>query len=161
ATQRAAISLLDREGAAADIRRGLYFLTTALLILLALHFRRCVGYLLVALGIALNFVPMASHGGLMPVDYEIVRASGLLPEVSEADIGKQVPNSKDVILRAEDISFPWLSDRFVVTVPLYGTNVYSLGDFIAFAGAAAAALQVVVWVFLPAGVRRRNLEQPA
>mgnify|MGYP000895692520 CR=1 FL=1 len=85
----------------------MYFVTTALLILLALHFRRYLGSLLVALGIALNFVPMASHGGLMPVEYETVRGSGLLPDVSEADIGRQVPNSKDVVLRAEEISFAW------------------------------------------------------
>lgn len=159
-SQRAAISLLGREGAAADARRAVYFVTTALLVLLALHFRRYLGSLLVALGIALNFVPMASHGGLMPVDYETVRDSGLLPDVSEADIGRQVPNSKDVVLRAEDISFAWLCDRFVVTVPVYGTNIYSLGDFVAFAGAGAAALQVVASVFLPAGVRRREA-QPA
>lgn len=157
-TQRLAISLLARDGAAADLRRGLYFLTTALLILLALHFQRYVGAWLIAAGIALNFVPMALHGGLMPVDYELVRDSGLLPGVSEADIGQQAANSKDIILRREDIDFELLSDRYVITVPLYGTNIYSIGDFVAFAGAALAALQVVALAALPHDEERGRRE---
>lgn len=157
-TQRVAISWLARDGAAADVRRALYFVTTALVILLALHFRRYAGAWLIAAGIALNFLPMATHGGLMPVDYELVRTSGLMPGVSEADIGLQAPNSKDIILRRDDIVFEPLSDRYVITLPFYGTNIYSVGDFVAFAGAALAAVQVVAVAATPrgAGPKRRE-----
>jgi hypothetical protein len=150
--QRFAVSILHHDGAQADFRRAIYFITTAALILLALHFRRFVGAWLLALGIALNFIPMASYGGLMPVSYEHVVESGTVPNITEAAIGHQIANSKDIVLRQDDIRFEPLSDKYVVTVPVYGTNIYSLGDFVAFAGIVLAAGQVLLILFKP--VRR-------
>jgi hypothetical protein len=145
--QRIGVSLLDQGGWQADLRRAIFFSTTFLLIALALHFRYYLGAWFIAAGIAMNFIPMASHGGLMPVSYELIAESGEFPQITEADIGQQVENSKDIVLLREDINFEPLSDRYVLTLPLYRTNIYSLGDFVAFAGMGRAALQIVIQVF--------------
>lgn len=146
--QQLAISNLGRDGVEANVRRGIFFATTPLLIGIALCFRRYAGAWLVAAGIFLNFLPIAAHGGLMPVSYTIVRDSGAFPEISEADIGRQLHNGKDILLRRRDIRFYALSDRYTVDAPLYGKNIYSLGDFVLFAGGGLIIVQAVA-VLLP------------
>ena len=141
--QQVAISFLDTDGAAGVVRQVLFFSATLLLAAFALHFRRYWGAWLVALGILMNLLPMAAHNGSMPIDYAIITESGAFPEVSPDDIGEQTNHGKDVVLEREDIHFYFLSDRFVVTLPLYGTNIYSLGDFVLFAGLAAVVIQAV------------------
>ncbi len=147
--QRIGVSLLDLDGTQGGFRRAIFFSTTALLIGLALRFRWYVGAWLIAAGILMNFIPMASHGGLMPVALETIQSSTAFPEITEANIGKQVTNSKDIILRRDDINFEPLSDRFVITLPLYRTNIYSLGDFVAFAGFGLAVIQIAALFFVP------------
>ena len=148
-TQQVAISNLGRDGAEALLRRGIFFVTTPVLIGLALAFRRYLGAWVIAFGILLNFVPIAVHGGLMPVSYTIVRDSGAFPEITEADIGKQLHNGKDILLWREDIHFYELSDRYTVDAPLYGVNIYSLGDFVLFAGALMVFVQAVARIIVP------------
>lgn len=146
--QQLAISHLGTGGAAGTFRQVLFFSTTVLLALLALKVRRFWGAWLVALGILLNLVPMAFHSGSMPIDYAILERSGAFPEVTREDIGKQTNHGKDVVLDREDIHFFALSDRYVVTVPVYGTNIYSLGDFVLFAGLGLVIVQaagMAVW----------------
>lgn len=142
-TQQVAISNLGRDGGEALLRRGIFFVTTPVLIGLALAFRRYLGAWVIAFGIFLNFVPIIAHGGLMPVSYAIVRDSGAFPEITEADIGKQLHNGKDILLWPEDIHFYELSDKYTVEAPLYGVNIYSLGDLVLFAGALLVAVQAV------------------
>jgi hypothetical protein len=144
--QRIGVSRLGQDGAEADARRAIFYSTTAVLIVLALHFRRIAGAWLIAIGITMNFIPMTAHGGLMPVAWELIQESGEFPQITEADIGRQVHNSKDIVLRREDIHFEPLSDRYVLTLPWYGTNIYSLGDFVAFGGILLAAIQVIAYV---------------
>lgn len=141
--QQLAISNLGLDGVEADLRRGIFFVTTPVLIGIALCFRRFVGAWFIAAGIALNFLPIAAHGGLMPVSYAIVRDSGAFPEITEAEIGRQLHNGKDILLLREDIHFFPLSDRFTVDAPLYGTNIYSLGDFVLFGGGALVIVQAL------------------
>ena len=141
--QQLAISNLGRDGAEAAFRRGIFFVTTPMLVGIALCFRRYWGAWLIAAGVLLNFLPIAAHGGLMPVSYTIVRDSGAFPEITEADIGRQLHNGKDILLRRDDIHFFALSDRYTVDAPLYGENIYSLGDFILFAGGGLMILQAI------------------
>jgi hypothetical protein len=95
---------------------------------------------------------MAAHGGAMPIDFEILQRSGAFPEVTEADIGRQTNHGKDIVLRREDIRFFWLSDRYIVDLPVYGTNIYSLGDFVLFAGLGLVVVQATVVAFRPSPV---------
>lgn len=141
--QQLAISNVQPGGASGVFRQVLFFSTTAVLALLALRFRRFWGAWLVAVGILLNLIPMAAHGGSMPIDYAIIERSGAFPEVTLGDVGKQTNHGKDVILEREDVQFFALSDRYVITLPVYGPNIYSLGDFVLFAGVAAVLVQGV------------------
>ena len=83
----------------------------------------------------------------MPIDYEILESSGAFPEVTREDIGKQTNHGKDVVLERDDIHFFALSDRYVIDLPGYGTNVYSLGDFVLFAGVALLIVQAPLLLF--------------
>ncbi len=154
-SQQMAISYLGRDGLEANVRRGIFFVTTPILIGIALCFWRFWGAWLIAAGILLNFLPIAAHGGLMPVSYAIVHDSGAFPEITEAEIGRQLDNGKDILLRRDDIHFYPLSDRYTVDAPLYGKNIYSPGDFVLFAGGAVVIVQAV-WSFIP----RRRREEP-
>ena len=77
----------------------------------------------------------------MPISYTIARDSGVFPHITEADIGKQIGDSKDIILRREDIHFYYLSDLYARDVPGYKPNVYSPGDLLLFTGFGLAVLQ--------------------
>lgn len=138
--QQIAIRLVPTDGVAGGVRRVVFFVTTALLVVLALHFRRFVGAWLVAAGIVLNLIPMAAHGGSMPIAYDILADSGAF-DVTPEDIGEQSSAGKDIVLEREDIHFFPLSDRYVVDLPGYGTNIYSLGDFVLFGGLGLIVLQ--------------------
>lgn len=162
AAQEVAITSLAPDGDWDWLRRGVFLATTGMMIVVALSFRRFLGAWLVALGIAMNFAPMVAHGGNMPVAYEVVRDSGAFPEISEADIGGQLHNSKDVLLWKEDVRLFALSDRLTATLPGYRTNIYSPGDVVIAAGVLVAVTEVIAQALgygplLP--VRRRP--QPA
>ncbi len=156
AVQQVAIRRIATDGAPGFLRRSLFFVTTVVLVALALRFRRYIGAWVIAAGIVLNLVPMMAHGGLMPVSYAVVHDSGAFPEITEAQIGHQLGNGKDILLNNGDIHFEWLSDRYTVTVPIYGANIYSLGDFVLFAGIAFVVLQASAELVLPSLRERRT-----
>ena len=153
ASQQFAIRRLGVDGAASEFRKLLFLVTTVALMVLALRFRRYVGAWLIAAGIGLNLLPILAHGGLMPASYSVVHQSGYFPEITEAQIGHQLGNGKDILLRSGDIHFEALSDKYAVSVPVYGGNIYSLGDFVLFAGVGLVILQAVATPLLP----KRNL----
>ncbi len=144
ALQQIAIRTFALNGAPGIARRAIFLSTTAVLMLIALRYRRYFGAWLIAAGIGLNLIPMIIHGGLMPISYDVVHNSGAFPEITRADIGHQLSNGKDIVLNSKDITLPWLADRYTVTLPGYGTNIYSLGDFVLFAGVALVVLQLIV-----------------
>ena len=158
--QQLAISYMPLDGTAGAARRLLFLFTTIVLAGLALWFRRFIGAWLVAAGILFNLIPMMAHGGAMPIDYAIIERSGAFPEVTEADIGRQTNHGKDIVLRRDEIRFFWLSDRYIVDLPLYGTNIYSLGDFVLFAGLALIVLQAAFEALRPAPVPRPAADLP-
>lgn len=143
--QDLAISRVGPDSSLAWLRAAAFFAATLLFIALALVLRRYVAAWVVAAGILMNFIPMAAHGGLMPIAYEVIAATGEFPEVTPAAIGSQVENSKDIVLWREDVRFFFLSDRFLVSVPGYGPNIYSLGDFVAFGGVALGVVELAFY----------------
>jgi len=159
ALQQIAIRTFALNGAPGIARRAIFLGTTAVLMLIALRYRRYFGAWLIAAGIGLNLIPMVVHGGLMPVSYEVVHKSGAFPEITPADVGHQLSNGKDIVLNSKDITLPWLADRYTVTLPGYGKNIYSLGDFVLFAGIALVVLQLIlapIW----SGARPRSGQPP-
>lgn len=152
--QQFAVRGLGFEGGEALLRRGIFLVTTLGLVAMALHFRRFAGAWLVAAGILLNLPPILAHGGLMPVSYDTVAASGLLPGLEPDDMGQQITGSKDIILKQDDIHFPLLADQHIVSIPGYGPNIYSIGDFVLFAGVAVAIGEALAIITIPAVGRR-------
>jgi hypothetical protein len=159
--QQLAIRRIGTAGLAGGLRRTLFLATTVALMALALRYRRFLGAWLIAAGIGLNLLPMMAHGGLMPVSYRVVHDSGAFPEITEADIGQQLGNGKDVLLRDDDIQLAALSDRYALSVPLYGSNIYSPGDFVLFAGVGVVVLQAAGGAALPAFRRRSAVGEGA
>lgn len=144
--QDVAVSYIGPQSSLAWLRAVFFTGATVGFVALALVLRRYLAAWVVAAGIVLNFIPMAAHGGLMPIAYEVLAESGAFPVVTESSIGSQVENSKDIVLWREDVRFYALSDRFLVTVPGYGPNIYSLGDFVAFAGVGLGAIELLYFV---------------
>jgi hypothetical protein len=149
ALQQAAVVLLPQSGPADWLRRAVLLLATSALVLLALQLRRLGGAWLVALGVFLNLLPMAAHGGLMPISIEVVQASGHFPGVTDQSVGQTVGRSKDIVLKREDIRFEWLSDRYAVIVPGYHPNVYSPGDLVLFVGLIVATCECLAGALCP------------
>jgi len=147
ALQELAVSHLSPDGGMAWLRRTVFFVTVPLMVLAAMNFRRFAAAWLVALGITMNFLPMAMHGGNMPVAYEIVRDSRAFPEITEDHIGGQIANSKDVVLWRDDVRLFALSDNIVLTLPGYRTNIYSPGDVVIAAGMLVAVVECVALCF--------------
>lgn len=163
ALQQVAIRLMPTEGNWEWARAGIFFVTTAVVLAMAFHFRRFLGAWVVALGILMNFIPMAAHGGLMPASYELIASTGDFPQVSEDSIGKQLHRSKDIILREDDIRFEPLSDNLHIILPVYGPNIYSPGDLVLFSGVLLTIVQAALEVSgvpLPRLPRRRITSVP-
>lgn len=163
AIQQIAIRLMPTDGHWEWVRAGIFFVTTAVVLAMAFHFRRFVGAWVVALGILMNFIPMAAHGGLMPASYELIASTGDFPQVTEDSIGKQLHRSKDIILREDDIRFEPLSDNLHITLPVYGPNIYSPGDLVLFTGVILTLVQAtleLVGAPLPRIPRRRPAPLP-
>ncbi len=154
--QQFAVRGLGADGSEALLRRGIFFVTSIGLVAMALHFRRFAGAWFVAAGILLNLPPIMAHGGLMPVAYDTVEASGLLPGLDQSRIGQQITGSKDIILQQDDIHFTPLADQYIVAIPGYGPNIYSIGDFVLFAGVAVAMGEALAMITFPAPGRRQS-----
>lgn len=145
--QELAITYIDPDGSWAWFRRAAFFVVTPLFVLVALHFRRFLGAWIIAAGITMNFLPMAAHGGNMPVAYETVVESGAFPEITEDVIGGQIGNSKDVVLWREDIRLEPLSDRIIYELPGYRTNIYSPGDVVIGVGIIVTLIEAIAFLF--------------
>lgn len=145
--QRVSVRAFELEGWQSDVRRAMFLLTTLGVFLVAIKiatmFRTLIGAWIVALGVLMNLLPMTAHFGLMPIASETLQESGI-HEVTADDIGKPLTLSKDIVLLREDIRFELLSDRYILTLPIIGPNVYSMGDFVLFAGLCLALVEAAV-----------------
>ncbi|MEO6397482.1 MAG: hypothetical protein ABIP13_03335, partial [Tepidiformaceae bacterium] len=80
-----------------------------------------------------------SHAGVLPDRAELRRLSG----DHRSGPGAAVVQRQGHTPPAGGDHFFALSDRYTVDAPFYGKNIYSLGDFVLFAGGAVAILQGV------------------
>ncbi len=109
------------------------------------------GLKLAAVGVALNALVMLANGWLMPIPvstYEYVYPAR--PAVVEHE---RPPTSKNVALKWEEITMPWLAD-IIPTPWLWRWYAISLGDIVLMVGLG--------WFLLaaPSRVRRRRCRRP-
>lgn len=108
-------------------RRVLMIASYILLVAFAVANVRRPGLLIVGIGLLLNFLPVVSNGGLMPITPQTLERTGAVPQgVSPGD---WVPDSKDVLLERNDTRLWFLSDRIVVQ-DLPGFRAFSIGDVV-------------------------------
>ena len=102
------------------------------------------GFVVIALGAALNLVAVLANGGAMPSAPEAWLALNGVGELPLSDFSNSV-------LIGPDTRFAWLGDVFVWPRPLPLANVFSIGDVLIAAGAV---------VFLVLAMRGRTGRQP-
>ena len=132
-------------GDAAVLRRFIFPSTYVLLLAFVVLNRRRVGFLVIGVGMLLNFLAIVTNGGLMPISPASMEKAGLGEELAELGPGDAVPDSKNVLLEESDTNLQWLSDRFTWGSP-GPFSVFSIGDVII----AAGLVVVLVELLLPA-----------
>jgi hypothetical protein len=135
---------LDFDGAAV-VRRFVFPASYVLLLAFVTLNRRRVGFLVIGVGMLLNFLAIVTNGGLMPVSPASMEKGGLGEELAGLGPGDAVPDSKNVLLEESDTNLQWLSDRFTWGSP-GPFSVFSIGDVIIGAG----LIVVLVELLLPA-----------
>ena len=111
-----------------DLPRRVLFVASYLLlfVFVAGNVRR-PGIVVLGVGLLLNFLAIATNGGLMPITPGTLLRSGDIPE--DAKIGEWVPDSKDVLLERGDVRLYALSDR-IVWDDLGALRAFSVGDVV-------------------------------
>lgn len=92
---------------------------------------RRLGIAVIGIGLALNFIPIAVNGGLMPITPETMLKTGSIPE--DVRPGDWVPHSKDVLRERDDVNAYFLSDRLVWD-DFSPVRAFSIGDIVLLAG---------------------------
>jgi len=93
--------------------------------------RRSVGMPLLTVGLIFNLLAISANGGLMPLSVDT--AARFLPAdaLQKLQVGSRFSSSsKDILLPATAIVFPWFADRFVSPGWLNYRFVFSLGDIL-------------------------------
>ena len=92
------------------------------------------GILLLGLGLGLNFLAIASNGGLMPVAPDTMVLAGKAGQLDSLGIGQWVPSSKDVLLPLDRTALWPLTDVLVYRSAFGGSRIYSIGDVLVVLG---------------------------
>lgn len=97
--------------------------------------RHFAGVGLLAFGLALNLLVIATNGGFMPISPQT--ASHLIPEklLQTLQVGGRFGYGKDILLTPEKTNLAWFSDRFLTPAWLLHPIAFSLGDILISAGA--------------------------
>ena len=132
-------------GDAAVVRRFIFPSTYVLLLAFVILNRQRIGFLVIGVGMLLNFLAIVSNSGLMPVTPANVEKAGMGYKIEGVELGEAIPRSKNVLLEERDTHLRWLSDRFtwISDSPL---AVFSVGDIVI----AAGLVVVLVEILLPA-----------
>jgi hypothetical protein len=97
--------------------------------------RHLSGIWLLAVGLTLNLLVIATNGGFMPISPQT--ASRLVPQeiLQTYPLGSRLGYGKDVLLLPVDTRLVWLSDRFLLPEGFHYKMAFSLGDVVIAAGA--------------------------
>ncbi|MCI0820679.1 MAG: DUF5317 domain-containing protein [Chloroflexi bacterium] len=121
-------------------RRILFIASYLLLIVFVLANIRRPSVALFGVGVLLNFLPIITNGGLMPITPETLLKTGDVPE--DARIGEWVEGTKDVLLERDDTRLYFFSDR--LTSDLSPSRAFSIGDVVLIVGAVVLLLDLLL-----------------
>ena len=130
-------------GDAAVVRRFIFPSTYVLLLAFVILNRRRISFLVIGVGMLLNFLAIVSNGGLMPVTPANTEKAGMGYKIEGVELGEAIPRSKNVLLEESDTHLRWLSDRFtwISDSPL---AVFSVGDIVIAAGLTVVLLELLL-----------------
>jgi hypothetical protein len=97
--------------------------------------RQIAGVWVLAFGLVLNLLVIATNGGFMPISPQT--ASHLIPEtlLQTLQVGRRFGYGKDILLLPEKTNLVWLSDRYLTPAWVLRPVAFSLGDILISAGA--------------------------
>ena len=121
-------------------RRILFIASYLLLIVFVFANVRRPSVALFGVGVLLNFLPIITNGGLMPITPETLQKTGEVPE--DARIGEWVKDTKDVLLERDDVHLYFFSDR--LTSDLSPSRAFSIGDVVLIVGAVVLLLDLLL-----------------
>ncbi|MCH7809184.1 MAG: DUF5317 domain-containing protein [Chloroflexi bacterium] len=121
-------------------RRILFVASYLLLIVFVFANVRRPSIALFGVGVLLNFLPIITNGGLMPITPETLQKTGDVPE--DARIGEWVRDTKDVLLERDDVHLYFFSDR--LTSDFSPFRAFSVGDLVLIGGAMFLLLDLLL-----------------
>ena len=132
-------------------KRLLFEISYVVLIFFAIVNLPRLGFLIIGLGLLLNFLPIVANGGLMPVTAESLARIDQQDRIEGRAEGGAIPRTKNVLKTKQDTHFYVLSDRLVFDNPVY-VPILSIGDLVIGAG----LLVTLGDLFLPRVQRSRR-----
>lgn len=114
-------------------KRLLFEISYLLLVFFAIVNLPRPGFLILGVGLLLNFLPIVANGGLMPVTAENLARIDQLDRIEGRAEGDAIPRTKNVLKTKEKTHFYVLSDRLVFDNPVY-VPILSIGDLVIGAG---------------------------
>lgn len=142
---------------------NLIYMISMAVLLLGLLYNRQYGwsFWLIIAGTACNIIVIAQNQGAIPVDLgKLSMASG----ESFASIAQKFAAHTELSYRTPLTPFSqlgWMGDIIYIPLPLFNSNVYSIGDIIISIGLAAFVIKVMLGHFRPKPKKGRDLETPA
>ena len=110
-------------------KRLLFEISYLLLIFVAIVNLPRPGFLILGVGLLLDFLPIVANGGLMPVTAENLARIDQLDRIEGRAEGDAIPRTKNVLKTKENTHFYVLSDRLVFDNPAY-VPILSIGDLV-------------------------------
>ena len=110
-------------------KRLLFEISYLLLIFVAIVNLPRPSFLILGVGLLLNFLPIVANGGLMPVTAENLARIDQLDRIEGRAEGDAIPRTKNVLKTKENTHFYVLSDRLVFDNPAY-VPILSIGDLV-------------------------------
>lgn len=126
----------------ADLRGAGFIVSYLLLLAFVILNRRCLGILIIGIGLALNFMAIVANGGFMPLTPESATQSGLAQRIAAVNPGEVVPASKHILLDQASSNLWFLSDILPVKAPV--GRVFSIGDTFIVIGAIVFLFQTIL-----------------
>jgi Family of unknown function (DUF5317) len=121
---------------------GMFLVTAGCIALWGLSNREVGGISIIATGMLLNLLPMAAHGGRMPIHVDAIGAHSGYADA----IGTVIAGSKDIVVSGSPLLL--LSDH----IPL----VFSNFTLIASPGDLIVVIGVILWLFASSSPQRRR-----
>jgi len=115
------------------LKRLIFELSYVVLIFFAIVNLPRPGFLIIGVGLFLNFLAIVANGGLMPVTAESLARIDQLDRIEGRAEGDAIPRTKNVLKSKDDTYFYVLSDRLVFDNPVY-VPILSIGDLVIGAG---------------------------